>query len=157
MIENTPVPSMLKVDSVAAAEKAVKSLLDHVLYSGSEPASPRRIALAAIEAYVQAEVESTRIAAELAKPDTTPTFLKVTINFPKTNSRYDDPEYLELPRTEAMNFLNEFNGSEYDWPNTLFRVKVELIAENDIPEEDEATYYYSRRDAAETLCLIESH
>lgn len=156
MIENAPVPSMLKVDSVAAAEKAVKSLLDHILYSGSEPASPRRIALAAIEAYVQAEAEAKRIAAELAKPDMTPTFLKVTTNFPKTNSDYDDPEYLELPRTEALEFLEDFNGSEYDWPNTFFRIKVELVSEDSIPEDEKAVYYYSSRDAAETLCLIES-
>lgn len=145
-----------KSDCLNAAESAVKTLLDRIYYSDSEPASPRRIALAAIEAYLKAEAEAKRLAEELAKPDLTPTFLKVTTNFPKTNSHYDDPEYLELPRTEALSFLEDFNGSEYDWPNTFFRVKVELITEDDIPEEDKAEYYYSSRDAAEMLCLIES-
>lgn len=155
MIENTPTP-ILNEDGLAAAAKAIKFTLNRLQSNDSDSASEHQIAYTAVSAYVRAEVEAKRIAAELAKPDLTPTFLKVTTNFPKTDSVYDDPEYLELPRTEALIFLEDFNGSEYDWPNTLFRVKVELISEEDIPEEDEAVYYYSSRDAAEALCLIES-
>lgn len=145
-------------EGLAAAEGAVDKFLKETAPASS---TPRKLTEISINAYLRAKEKAEEVIAELTKPNMTPTLLKITTEYPRRDRKLsseaeeDEVQYISLPRDEAKYFIDWFDGEEYDWPGSFFVIKVEAVTAESVPELEEVEEFYSSKEAAIDLCLIE--